>query len=174
VYRGVDNPMTISFAGVSNDKVRANAVGMSGSNGKYVLRPGAGNTVMINVSATLPDGKVVSDKKEFRIKGLPSPTGKVRGEISPKGPRSSLEQSTVTAVMEDFDFPITVNVTQFNLKVPGQPTVVVSGNRMNAAALNAIKKAGRGDVVVISEIKAKFVGIPVIPKAPSVCTFEVQ
>ncbi len=34
--------------------------------------------------------------------------------------------------MEDFDFEVKLNVTGFNLKVPGQPTVVVQGNKMNA------------------------------------------
>ncbi len=176
VYRGVDNPISVSIPGISSDKVTASAAGMrpTSKKGSFILTPTTGNTVKITASGKLPDGTTVSSSIDFRIKGLPSPTGKIRGDISPKGPKSSLEQSTVTAVMEDFDFPISVNVTQFNLKVPGQPTVVVSGNRMNAQALAAIKKAGRGDVVVINEIKASFVGIPVKPKAVSACTFEVQ
>jgi hypothetical protein len=61
--------------------------------------------------------------------------------------------------MEDFDFPVTVNVTQFNVKVPGQPTIVVNGNKMDSRARAAISKAQKGDVVVISEIKASFSGI---------------
>ncbi|MDI9309615.1 MAG: gliding motility protein GldM [Limnohabitans sp.] len=176
VYRGVPNPMTISFAGVGSDKVRASAPGMSaaGGAGKYVLRPGTGSEVMINVSATLPDGKVVSDKKAFRIKGLPAPTGKIRGEVNAKGQKSNLETCTVSAVMEDFDFPVTVNVTQFNIKVPGQPTIVVSGNKMDSRARAAIQKAQRGDMVVISEIKASFVGIDQVTKRVSTCTYEVQ
>ncbi len=174
VYRGVANPMTISFAGVSNDKVRANAAGMTGTNGKYVLKPGAGSTVMINVSATLPDGKVVSDKKEFRIKGLPAPTGLIRGVAAAKGSKENLGVCSVSAVMEDFDFPVTVNVSQFNIKVPGQPTIVVSGNKMDGRARAAIAKAGRGDVIVISEIKASFSGIEQRPKGVSVCTYEIQ
>ncbi|MEB3396037.1 gliding motility protein GldM [Flavobacterium psychrophilum] len=174
VYRGVPNPMTISFAGVANNKVHASAAGMSGSDGKYVLRAGAGTSVMINVTATLPDGKAVSDKKEFRIKGLPAPTGKIRGEVAAKGQKSNLESCTVSAVMEDFDFPVTVNVTQFNIKVPGQPTIVVSGSKMDSRARSAIAKATRGDVVVISEIKASFSGIDQVAKRVSTCTYEVQ
>ncbi|WP_395057929.1 gliding motility protein GldM [Flavobacterium sp.] len=174
VYRGVPNPMTISFAGVANNKVKASAQGMSGSDGKYVLRAGSGTSVMINVSATLPDGKVVSDKKEFRIKGLPAPTGKIRGEVAAKGQKGNLGSCTISAVMEDFDFPVTVNVTQFNIKVPGQPTIVVSGNKMDGRARSAIDKATRGDVVVISEIKASFQGIDQVAKRVSTCTYEVQ
>ena len=174
VYRGVPNPMTISFAGVANNKVKASAAGMSGADGKYTLRPGSGSEVMINVSATLPDGKVVSDKKAFRIKGLPAPTGKIRGEVSAKGSKSNLQACTISAVMEDFDFPVSVNVTQFNIKVPGQPTIVVSGSKMDGRAIAAIGKAQRGDVVVISEIKANFSGIDQLAKRVSTCTYEVQ
>ena len=176
VYRGVPNPMTISFAGVASNNVSASAAGMSsaGGAGKYVLKAGNGTSVMINVSAKLPDGKVVSDKKEFRIKGLPAPTGKIRGEIAAKGQKNNLESCTVSATMEDFDFPVTVNVTQFNIKVPGQPTIVVSGSKMDGRARAAIAKATRGDVVVISEIKASFSGIDQVAKRVSTCTYEVQ
>ncbi|WP_396187986.1 gliding motility protein GldM [Flavobacterium sp.] len=175
VYRGIENPISVSIPGVASNNVSASAPGMrSTGQGKYVIKPGAGNEVKITATGKLPDGKTVSSSMPFRIKALPKPTGKIRGDVSPKGPKSSLEVSTVTAVMEDFDFPVTVNVVQFNLKVPGQPTVVVQGNKMNAAALAAIKKAGKGDVVTISEIKAKFTGIDQVPKQPSPCTFEIQ
>jgi gliding motility-associated protein GldM len=176
VYRGVPNPMTISFAGVGSDKVKASAPGMSpaGAAGKYVIKPGPGSSVMVNVSATLPDGKTVTDKKEFRIKGLPAPTGKIRGEVAAKGSKSNLEVCSISAVMEDFDFPVTVNVTQFNVKVPGQPTIVVSGSKMDGRAKAAIARAQRGDVVVISEIKATFSGIDQVAKRVSTCTYEVQ
>jgi gliding motility-associated protein GldM len=176
VYRGVDNPMTISFAGVSNDKVKASAPGMSGTNGKYTLRPGAGSNVMVTVSATLPDGKVVSDKKEFRIKGIPAPTGKIRGEVSASGSKSNLEVCTITAELIDFDFPIKAQVTQFTIKVPGQPSKVVSGSKMDAAAKSAIAKASKGDVVSIFDIKAKFVGGAEnqLVKGISPCSFEIK
>ena len=70
--------------------------------------------------------------------------------------------------------PVTVNVTQFNVKVPGQPTIVVRGNKMDSKAKSAISKASRGDVVVISEIKASFVGIDQMAKKVSICTYEIQ
>ncbi len=176
VYRGVPNPISVSFAGVSADKVKASAPGMRGGAkpGQYILSPGAGSEVVINVTATLPDGKNVSDKKAFRIKGLPAPTGKIRGEVTAKGSKSNLEVCTISADMEDFDFPVSVNVTQFTIKVPGQPTIVVQGNKMDSRAKSAIAKAGRGDVVVIDNIKANFTGIDQAAKRVSPCTFEVQ
>ena len=177
VYRGVPNPMSISFAGISDDKVAASAVGASlskaGKPGQYTLTAGSGTETTINVTGTLPDGQKVSDKKVFRIKGIPSPTGKIRGEDAAKGPKSSLENSQVSAVLEDFDFPVTVNVTQFNIKVPGQPTMVVNGSRLDGRAKAAVKKAMKGDVIIISDIKVKYQGINQVAKKVSPCTFEI-
>lgn len=177
VYRGVVNPMTISFAGVSDKDVTASGAGLSkaGAMGKYNMSPGAGREVVINVSAKLPDGKMVSDKKVFRIKGIPGPSGTIRGEYAAKGPKSSLEISSVGAKLEDFDFEVGLNVTGFTIKVPGQATVVVSGNKMDSRARAAIAKASRGDVVIINNIQTKLVGAGnyMLPKTAP-CTFEIQ
>jgi gliding motility-associated protein GldM len=178
VYRGVVNPMTISFAGVSSDKVTASAPGLSsaGPGGKYKMSPGSGNEVVINVTATLPDGSKVSDKKTYRIKGIPGPTGTIRGEMGVvKGPKSSLEISTVGAKLVDFDFEVGLDVVGFNLKVTGQPTVVVVGNKLNAQCKSVLSKAGRGDQVTISEIKTKLVGAGsyLLPRTAPVI-YEIQ
>jgi gliding motility-associated protein GldM len=175
VYRGVPNPISISVPGIASNKVNAQAPGMSRvGDGKFMLNPQAGSEVKINVSATMPDGKTMSSAQVFRIKGLPAPTGKVGGSEKNKGPKSNLEVCSVTAVMEDFDFPVNVNVTQFNIKVPGQGTVVVSGSKMDARARAAIAKANKGDVIIISDIKASFQGIEQNAKRVSACTYEIQ
>ncbi len=178
VYRGVSNPMTISFAGISPDKVNASAAGLSrvGNSGNYTMQPGTGTEVVINVVGTLPDNSKVSDKKTFRIKGIPSPAGTIRGEQGVvKGPKSNLEIATIGAKLNDFDFEVGLDVVGFNLKVAGQPTVVVPGNKLNAQAKAVISKAGRGDQVTISEIKTKLVGAGsyLLPRTAPVI-FEIQ
>jgi gliding motility-associated protein GldM len=177
VYRGVSNPMSISFAGVSADKVSASGPGLkSVGGGKYVMNPGAGNEAVIIVTGTLPDGSKVSDKKTFRIKGIPGPVGTVRGEVGVvKGPKSSLEISSVGAKLVDFDFEVGLDVVGFNFKVTGQPTIVVSGNKLNAQCKAVLSKAGRGDQVTISEIKTKLVGAGsyMLPRTAPVI-YEIQ
>jgi gliding motility-associated protein GldM len=177
VYRGVQNPITISFAGIPDNQVNASAPGLSKvGNGKYVMSPGAGNEVIINVSGKMADGKVASDKKVFRIKGIPGPTGTIRGEMGVvKGPKSNLEVSTVGAKLVDFDFEVGLSVVGFNLKVTGQPTVVVQGNKLNAQCKAVLSKAGRGDQVTISEIKTKLdgAGSYLLPRTAPVI-FEIQ
>ncbi len=177
VYRGVVNPMTISFAGVSDNNVSASAPGMSkgGGVGKYNISPGQGTELKINVNAKLPDGKTVSDSKSFRIKGIPAPAGTIRGEDGVvKGPKSSLQISTVGAKMIDFDFEVSLNVVGFNMKVTGQPTVVVQGNKLNSQAVGVLSKAGKGDQVTFSEIKTKLAGSSLMLQKTSVVIYEIQ
>ncbi|MFC7356676.1 gliding motility protein GldM [Jejudonia soesokkakensis] len=160
VYRGVDNPMTVSIPGIPDNKVSASGAGLSKVSGsKYVMRPQTGNTVNITASGTLPDGQRVSSSSEFRIKGIPAPAGTIRGE-SGRVPmqRNGLEISSVGAVLEDFDFDLGLRVTGFSFKVPNQPTVVVSGTTLNAQAKNALRSAKRGDVVSIFDINTSITG----------------
>ena len=172
VYRGVPNPMTISFAGVSDNNVNASAPGLvKGSGvGKYTMNPGAGKEVTINVTGTLPDGSKVSDKSTFRIKDIPKPAGTIAGQPDNVSlPKANVEIATVGAKLFDFDFDLDISVTSFKIKVPGQPTVTVNGNKMNDQAKNALRKAARGEAVQIFEIKSQIQGnssIKLLPASP--------
>ena len=162
VYRGLPNPMTISFAGITDDKVVASAPGLSkGSKmGQYNLNPGAGTEVTVNVTAKLPDGKPVSDKKVFRIKNIPGPIGAIAGEMGVvKGAKSRLEVAQITAKLPDFLYDLTFQVTQFTFKVTGSAAVIVNGDRVNAQCKAALARASRGDQITISDIKTKIVGV---------------
>ncbi|MGO4912297.1 gliding motility protein GldM [Leeuwenhoekiella sp. W20_SRS_FM14] len=160
VYRGVANPMTISFAGVPDNSVNASAPGLSKQSGSnYIMNPGSGNEVTINVSGTMADGSKVSDSKKFRIKDIPSPTGTLRGEDGIlKMQRNALEISTVGAKLMDFDFDLNLNVTGFKFNVPGQPTVQVSGSKLDSRAKDVLRRAQRGSTVQIFDITAQISG----------------
>ncbi|WP_452225238.1 type IX secretion system motor protein PorM/GldM [Lacinutrix chionoecetis] len=170
VYRGVTNPMTISFAGVPDNKVTASAAGLSkaGKAGKYNMVPTSGREVTISVSATLDDGSRASDKATFRIKDIPKPAGKMAGLSSGKLPRANVAAGTVKAELEDFDFDLPLTVTGFKVKVPGQPSITVSGNKMNGQARNAINKARRGDAIQIFDISSRSSGPKMKPASPIV------
>lgn len=156
VYRGVTNPMTISIPGIPDNKVSASATGLSRRSGSnYLMNPGTGRTVTITASGTLPDGKKIATNSKFRIKDIPRPEGTIRGETgSIRMPRRNLEISTVGAKLDDFDFDLNITINGFKFKVPGQPTVAVSGNKLNTSARSALRRARRGDVVQIFDIQA--------------------
>jgi gliding motility-associated protein GldM len=176
VYRGVINPMTISFAGVGDNNVNANAPGLSkgSANGKYNMSPGSGTEVVINVNAKMSDGTSANDKRTFRIKNIPAPVGAIGGTIGyTKGAKSRLAVSTVSAVLPDFDFEVKLRVTQFTFKVTGQAAVIVSGDKVNAQCVAAMAKASRGDQVTITEIKTKVEGSTIMLPQTSPVIFEI-
>jgi hypothetical protein len=72
--------------------------------------------------------------------------------------RAGLERSTVSAILEDFDFDLKLNVTGFSFKVNGQPTIKVNGRKLNSQASGALRRAKRGETVQIFDITANIAG----------------
>ena len=163
VYRGIPNPMTITFAGIQDKDIRANAAGLSRVKGnKYSMKPGKGREIDINVSGTLPGGDRVSDKKLFRIEDLPRPMGTIRGQTSidncVKMNRQGLQKSTIGAEFDNFVFDLNLKVKGFTFSVPGKPSVKVNGRKLNSQAISALKSAKAGSIVRISQISAEVEG----------------
>jgi gliding motility-associated protein GldM len=161
LYRGVQNPMTISIPGVGSISAQAPGLSPAGGAGQYVMNVTSlqAREVAINVSGKLPGGETVSDSKTFRIKDIPTPVGTVRGEDGTvKMQRNSLEISTISANLPDFDFNLDLNVSGFSFKVMGQPTIRVNGNKLDSSAKAALRRAGRGETVQIFDIQAGIAG----------------
>ena len=163
VYRGVQNPMTISIPGIQDSKINASAPGLKRVRGsKYNLFPSTGREVKINVSGTLPDGNRVSSVSTFRIKEIPKPAGYFRGKSgSFTIPKSSLERGTVEARLEDFDFDLPLQTKSFRFRAPGQPSVVVNGDKLDSKARSMLSRIKNGQTVIISDIEV------IIPSNPS-------
>ncbi|MDD7915017.1 gliding motility protein GldM [Polaribacter ponticola] len=161
VYRGLDNPISVSLPGVGDNNLNVSATGgrLTGSRGKYSMRPGAGNTAVINVSAKLSSGKTVNSKKTFRVKDIPAAMGSVRNQFGTvRMPKSGLSNAPISAGLPDFMFDLKLQVNSFKIKVPGQLTIIVNGSRLNAAAKQKLSKAKRGDIINIYDIKASIIG----------------
>jgi len=178
VYRGLPNPMTISFAGIGDNFVNASAPGLSkaGGNGKYVLTPQSGTEVTVSVSGKMTDGKTVTDKKVFRIKNIPAPAGAIGGVVGvQKGAKSRLEVSTISADLQDFVYDLNYEVTRFSFKVPGQPAIIVNGNKVDQKCRAALARATKGDQISIFDIKTRIVGASgIVPKDASPVIYEIQ
>jgi len=181
VYRGVENPMTVSFAGVSDNNVTASATGnfrKGTGSGKYNwnVTGVSGTTAVISVVGKLPDGSSVTSKKTFNVRGIPAPVPELRGKRnSMKGNKNDLASSTVNVAFPDFVFEVQTSVSSFEVYVPGAGTMVCQGNRFSPQALAAIAKTSRGQVVVISSIETKIVGANgYLPPKSGSFTWEIQ
>ena len=165
VYRGIENPITVSMPGVPENKVNASASGLRRVKGsQYTVRPTTGTELKINVTGEI-EGEKITSSTTFRIKGLPRPTPTVRGQIQEGAavqmPKNALKVSPIGATFENFDFDITPVVKQFTLSIPGQPSVVVNGSRMDSKAQGLLDLARTGDIIQIFDIKADVPGVNV-------------
>lgn len=155
VYRNLDNPMSATVNGADGAvSMTASVAGLRPAGaGKWVFKPAAGSgTVTFTASAKTSTGKVVSGKKEFRIKPVPPARAHIANKTSLAVPANGLAGQTVRVDWPDFLFDVKGEVTSFKVKVPGQPTVSVSGSKMSGAA-GALSKAKKGDVVGVFDIK---------------------
>lgn len=162
VYRGVVNPMEISVPGISPSSISVQGPGIRNlGGGKYEIEVTnyRGNEVNYTIVAEMGDGSKKSfPPKLFRIKEIPNPVGTVRGESEPKMPISNLAISTIGADLPGFEFELKLIVTGFSVKVEGQPTIEVKGNKFDDRARRALNTAKIGSDVFIRDIKVSLQG----------------
>lgn len=163
-YKGVDNPVSISAPGVSNDDLRPSisngTITRSGSD--WVVRVRQGNEAVITVNAQFPDGSRKSmGRSEFRVKTVPDPVPSFAGKrpTDNRVKKAELKAAQgVIAKMDDFDFNMKFDITQFKITMIFNGTPVdklVKGNRVNKDIKAMFDKARKGQMVLIENIKAK-------------------
>ena len=165
-YRGLRNPTSISIPGVASSTIipsSANAKFSKTKNG-WAAQPtnAKAKEMKVSVSGVLNGKRKQFDGGVFRI--LPPPPGKgsvsgmnkviqTGGSIS----KTLLANGIVTGTKpKTFLYDYEIIVTGFDIKVGNSPAKKVTGNkasRSSKAALD-IKSAGKGTVVVISNIQA--------------------
>ena len=172
VYRGIENPISVSLPGVNKFNVSFTGVKTNKkTKSGYLITPGAGvlatakdgkkvRLAYVNVSATLNNGKRINSKEQFRVKDLPTAVLMVDGETANniELPAEILTESDIEVGLPDFDFDLKIRTVKFDVFVPGQFAISVNGSRLNAAAKAAINKARNGDVIRIGNIKASVIG----------------
>jgi len=175
VYRGLANPLTVSVPGVSNSNVTVSAPGLRKvGNGKYTLNPNKGTKVIVKVNAKLEGGTQMNDKKEFRIKSLPQPIGKIAGKSSGSLNKRDITSSKVEAALSDFPYDLKVIVTRFVVNVAGKAPVRVNGQYLNPEAKAAVNSAKKGSMVTITDINVRVSGSTVKMKEPTPISIKLK
>lgn len=176
VYRGLDNPITVSVPGFANNEVFPSCSGgnMSGSNGKYTIKPGTGNELTISVSAKGFDGKSTSmGSYKFRIKAVPTPdivwgTIKSGGKVN-AGTASA--QPLIPKMPDGFDFEVYATILSYSggFSSPSGyfPIPQTQGNKLSAAVASKVKTLPKGTKIFFDNIVVSLPGgaVKTIPSA---------
>ncbi len=159
-YLGVDNPVDISVAGVAPDKVFASMTNgsISRRGDSWVVRPKRPGNAFVIVSAEIDKVKREVDRKEFRVKTVPTPVAMVNNQSGGAINKNILlAQFGVIAVMESFEFDLTFTVTEFNVLTIVQGFVKEAksnSNRFTQKQKDIIRGLSKGSPVYIQDIRA--------------------
>ncbi len=112
-YIGVDNPVSISAAGLSKDQINpVISMGKLKKNGdEWIVRidkkPKGVNTATVSASAEIDGERMALGKSEFRVKRVPSPTAEIAGMSDGQIDKNVfLANSAIIPNQKDFEFDI--------------------------------------------------------------------
>lgn len=169
-YLGVENPITVSAAGVAPTDLVVNITGCNGSlvnngNGKYTANVSATGTCIISVLQKTIDGlKQQGTPQIFRVKKIPNPPLRVSG----KSTYGNLEMKTIdarniTAIGVDntgFDFNAPFKVISFTMYVTNSSgsnaqAFQITGNQLSSDAKKAISTIKMNSKIYVEDIKVQ-------------------
>ncbi len=162
LYIGVDNPITVAVAGISNDNIQVSSEDVTvlpQGDGKYILQATKPGEVKVKVES---QGKLLKETV-FRVKRVPDPVGMVGSKNGGTVMVYELqEQKEMIALLENFDFDAYCEIVSFNvIKISrrNDPVEVANqGNTFGEQTLELFRLAAPGDTYIIRNIKAKCPG----------------
>lgn len=161
LYRGVENPIDVSAAGIPDNKIRVNVTNgaLTRQAGQYMVNPEDGATCDVIVIAEVNGVMTNMGKKTFRVKNVPTPVPEMDGIKGRTATRAQLNASQgIRALMpEDFDFDLKFAIKSFTVfaSVDGYVREETSTNMMfNAKQKQIIGKLQTGQRLSVTDIKA--------------------
>lgn len=163
-YIGLDNPVSISVPGASNEQVTATITGGGGSisktgNGLYNVKVTTQGDATVNVSAKMGTTSRSMGSMKFRCKRVPNPVpyvGNVSGGLIPKG--TLLAAGGVIPRMDGFEFEAYFSITSFTFTMSQAGDLISltsNSSKFTSQMVTMINKATKGQKIYIEDIKAK-------------------
>lgn len=166
-YIGVDNPLTVSSAGIAPTDLVVNVSGCGATlanngNGKYTAKAAAQGTCIITVMAKTANGlKQQGSPQYFRVKRFPNPPLKVAGKSTYGNLDMKLTDAKNINVLgvdnAGFDFAAQFKMTEFVMNIVTAAGVSqdykCQGNQLSADAKAALQRLRVSNKVYFENIK---------------------
>ena len=162
LYVGVDNPLSISVAGVPSGQIQVTGEGIALTKvggGKYITKPRR----VGNAKITISGGGLQPTTYKYRVKRIPDPVVKIGNKNG--GAINAAEfraQRGIIPRLEGFDFDARCKIRSFEIaRVPKNGDTQVYKNNSGTYETRAkrmVEKASRGDLYYFSDIKCKCPG----------------
>ena len=161
-YIGVDNPITVTAAGVAPENLTVSVSGgtFSGSKGKGMVRVSGGSEATVSVGAKFGTTNKPMGSFKFRVKRVPPPIAVVSGK---KGDDviSAAEAKVIPGViarLENFDFELTFQIVSFDMAMNVKGNFLTessSSNKVTSNMQNLLRNATSGTKIYFENVKAK-------------------
>jgi gliding motility-associated protein GldM len=162
-YIGVENPISVSAAGVSSNDLKVSGSGVSLANkggGHYIVTA----TTPTNDASITVAAPGVSQTFKYRVKRIPDPVPMLGAKHKSKqmGNGEFKAQTFVDGVLESFDFDARCEIVGFEFTyLPKRQDPIVrqnGGKRFSGDVTEQINKAKPGDAYFFDDIKCKCPG----------------
>ena len=165
LYAGIENPITASAPGMASRDIKVSIDAAAGKlsaplgDGKYNITPSpTAKKVEVSVYGMVDGQQKLLNTIPFRVKSIPDPVlqvGTYKNGEKKASRKDFTESTTVLATRADgFDFKIpkgSIRIKTMNITVGTKTCAPIENSgKLNAEVVSAIKKAGRGDNLVIS------------------------
>lgn len=162
-YIGVDNPISVSAAGVNSNELK---VSLSGGGGQ--LKKTGSNSWNVTVTRPEPckinvNAGPLKDNKEFRVKRIPDPIARLgKKQDGAMGNGEFKAQQGLIAWLDNFDFDAKCRIQGFTVvRVPKREDPIESINpsgTYNAKSKRIVNAAKPGDTYYFRDVKARCPG----------------
>jgi len=161
-YIGVDNPVSISVAGVADNnitpKISAGSI-KKAKDGWIVNVPNGSTEATISITAKMGDKVKPMGSTKFRVKRVPDPKPFIANKNDGLVDRNVLAAAgAIIPKMENFDFDLNFEITSFVFSTVQGGDVVeqpVRGNKLDGKCISIIKSSKRGQKVYFESITAR-------------------
>lgn len=163
-YIGVDNPVSVSAAGISSNELSVSITGGGGS----IRKVGTANFI-VNVTSPTDDCRVnvsgggLRDSKVFRVKRIPDPLARLGKEDSGTiGNGTFKAQRGLVAWLDNFDFDARCDIQDYTLVYVAKRQDPVEsdnlGGSFNDKSRRLVNQAKPGDIYYFDNVKARCPG----------------
>ena len=163
-YIGVDNPVSVTAAGIPSAQMQVSA---AGSGIKMTKTGGPDYNVVVSTpgesTITVSGGGLAPTPFKFRVKRIPDPVARL-GNLKDKNIANGIfkAQRGLVAHLDNFDFEARCNIMGFQLvriaKRQDPELALNRGGSFNGDAASLVAKAKPGDKFFVENVKAKCPG----------------
>lgn len=167
-YIGVDNPVSVTAAGVSSNDLKVNSSGggikmKPAGKGKYIVTVTKPTTKDNPSKITVSGGGLQSTSFPFRVKRIPDPMARLSKKSGGSmGNGEFKAQGGVGAFLDNFDFEATCKIQGYTLTYVAKrqdPVDSVNGGpRYNEKSRRLVNQAKPGDIFYFDGVKARCPG----------------